>query len=373
MNAVAPARLVILAEPDTDTPHSHRVFLADVLTELDEARIQYRVVSPAWPIPGSRGSLRHLLVSAFYRHIRYPWAVRRAVEPGSIVFLTSTGLAQLVRRIPADVRIVMFCHDVFALLPPSDLGHRLDFGGRARRWVLGAVQTPMIRRAQLVITPSERTRLDLVRTSGLSGAQIVVIPHRVDRQQFAPGDRLTARAALGLPRDAELVLAVVTSERRKNARLLLDAIAQLAARRPALHLVLLGAVGRRERRRCGHALSGRVTRFEALARADVARCYQAADCLAHVSFYEGFGYPVLEAMASGCPVIAAAGGAVPEVVGRCAQFADPQSSDSIAAAIERVLTDPVLRASLIACGFARADLFTGPRGYASLLMEDRRP
>lgn len=94
---------------------------------------------------------------------------------------------------------------------------------------------------------------------------------------------------------------------------------------------------------------------------DVPLFYDAAELFAFPSIYEGFGIPIIEAMASGCPVVTSTGGACPEVAGDAALLVDPLDVDSIAAGIYRGLTDQPLRAELRARGLVRAREFTWER------------
>ena len=362
--------VTVFSEPANDMPFSYRVFLRDLLRHFDEDRLEYRVVSPSWPVPGSRDRFLHLVVSAFYRHVVYPLAARRRFEPGGTQFFISTGLAHLLWLAPKDARPVMFCHDVFAFLPSGALGHALDFGGSLRARVLSVVQKPAIRRARLVIAPSECTRRDLIATTGIDAARVVVVRHRIDRSVFAPGDRAAARRALHLREDAEIVMAIVTHERRKNVSRLLEAIALVGERRPRLVALLVGTLAGRDERRAADAdLRGRIVRLQDVDTETVALAYRAADCLACVSLYEGFGYPVLEAMSSGCPVVCSTRGALPEIAADCAEMVDPFDVAAIAAGIERVVTDEAHRADLAARGLQRAETFEVSRDYAQLVRE----
>jgi glycosyltransferase involved in cell wall biosynthesis len=91
---------------------------------------------------------------------------------------------------------------------------------------------------------------------------------------------------------------------------------------------------------------------------NLAALYSAADCLVMPSWYEGFGIPVVEAMACGCPVVCSTGGCLPEVAGDAAVYVNPAEPADIAAGIQQVLEDPVLRATLVQRGLARSKAFS---------------
>ncbi len=92
---------------------------------------------------------------------------------------------------------------------------------------------------------------------------------------------------------------------------------------------------------------------------DLPALYRGAACLLFPSLFEGFGMPVLEAMASGCPVVCSNTTSLPEIAGDAALLVDPRDAEALAAALHRLLTDPDLRVDLIARGLQRAAAFSG--------------
>jgi glycosyltransferase involved in cell wall biosynthesis len=171
-----------------------------------------------------------------------------------------------------------------------------------------------------------------------------------------------------MPMSGRIVLAVVTSERRKNLGALLDAFAVLAVRDPDAGLVLIGALSNTQRGRCEHIRgSERLTVLTDVSVERLVSCYRAADCLAHLSFYEGFGYPLVEAMASGCPIVCALGGAVREVVGECAEYVASLQPEVVAAALAGVLSSTARQEELRARGYSRVEKFSSERPYVAAL------
>jgi len=362
-------RLIVFEDLYFDTPHSFRVFLSNFLREVLLDDVECERVVPRWPIPGKRGQTFHLMVSAMLRQVVYPLWARRRFRTGAVNFILSGGLSHLLWLAPEECRVVIFCHDIFAFLSDDTLGHRLDFGGSLRRWLLSRIQGPAFRRADLILVPSARTRDDLIEQVGVIGERIVVIPHRVDGAVFKEGSRKEARRQLCWASDVPIVLAIVSTERRKNVEGLVEAMSLLVTQMPKVRLALLGSPSAAQHRLIGRrGLRERLILMSDLTRAEVAACYQAADCLAQVSFYEGFGYPVVEAMACGCPVVCSPRGAVREIAGECAEFVNPRDPIAIAGGIRRVLNDSVRRHELRTAGLERASIFTtGEGGYRRIL------
>jgi glycosyltransferase involved in cell wall biosynthesis len=194
----------------------------------------------------------------------------------------------------------------------------------------------VVTRARRVIAISDFTRRELVELLGVPVERIRVIG-------VPPGE---AFAPEGPAADGDYVLAVGTLEPRKNLERLVE-----AARRADLELRIVGARGWGGVRTNGAG----VRWLGELPDAELARLYRGAVCLAYPSLYEGFGIPVLEAMASGTPVVTSAGGATEETAGGAAVLVDPRDAASIAAGIEQAASR---RKELRRRGLERARAFS---------------
>jgi len=160
---------------------------------------------------------------------------------------------------------------------------------------------------------------------------------------------------------ARFVLFVSTLEPRKNVVGLLDGFARACAAGYPGDLVLVGRWGwHTEAAQAALAASPvrhRIVHLDYLDRAELAAALRRAEALLFPSFLEGFGLPVVEAMACGVPVITSPCSSLPEVAGDAALYVDPHDPAAIAAAVVRLAGDPELRARLAAAGLARAARF----------------
>jgi glycosyltransferase involved in cell wall biosynthesis len=158
------------------------------------------------------------------------------------------------------------------------------------------------------------------------------------------------------------VLYVGNLTKRKNIELALRGFANVAERYPDLRFVLVGPSVFRQTHvgaiAAALGIADRVVLTGSVADDDLPMLYSRARAFLFPSFYEGFGLPVLEAMACGAPVIASNVTSLPEVVGDAGLLIDPHSTDEMTAALDRVLSDEPLRAGLREKGFRRAAAFT---------------
>ncbi len=258
---------------------------------------------------------------------------------------------------------VLTVHDVSFLRHPEWFTWR-------DRLVLNAGVRLSMRRAARVLVPSGHARDELCTLLRADPARVVVTPEGVDgrfsplpRDGSADGGRAPADAGrlfrhLGIHRP--YVLAVGNLQPRKNLSRLVEAWALLAAQDPALPHQLVIAGGFRGRRdgATGLAIDLRIgdrVAFPGVIRdADLPALYRAADLFVLPSLYEGFGLPVLEAMACGTPVACSGTTALPEVAGGAAALFDPEDPADIAGVIRALLADETLRADMRERGLLRA-------------------
>lgn len=263
------------------------------------------------------------------------WLPARAALARAALLLSPANLAPV-----AYPRNAVVIHDAAALRFP-------EFYSRAYVAWQRAVLPAIARRARLVVTVSEFSRGEIVELLGVPPERVAVVPGGVDERFDPAAESEPARRALGLARP--YVLTVASRIARKNlsaldpaARALREeGIDLVAAGGGRPHLQAEGAPG--EVRLLGHVPDEHLPGLYAGARAFVLP-----------SLYEGFGLTVVEAMASGVPVVAADRGALPETAGGAALLADPEDPEAIASALLRAAADGDERRELAARGLARA-------------------
>jgi glycosyltransferase involved in cell wall biosynthesis len=224
-----------------------------------------------------------------------------------------------------------------------------------------------VRRARAVIVPSEQTRRDLAQAYPGADGRVTVIPLAVDAEVYRPSSPAavaSARARLGI--DGPYLLSLTGIEPRKNLETTIRAFAAIPDDvRP--RLVMAGPVapwnpGAWDRIR--PVLDGlpsdvrdRVVIPGFVSETDKVALLTDAAALVYPSLYEGFGLPVLEAMACGVPVLTSNVSALPETAGDAALLVDPLDVDEVAHGMARLLTDETLRERLRSAGRARARVF----------------
>ena len=226
--------------------------------------------------------------------------------------------------------------------------------------------------ARLVLVPSEYTRRTVIERLNIDPSIVIVVPHGVSpREDKEATQEIRARYDIGGP----FFLYPAITYPHKNHLVLIDAFAKVLKTHPDTTLVLTGAKGSMEVRMRsaiqGLGIGDRVKRLGYIPSDDLDALYHEAVAMTFPSRFEGFGAPVLEAMARGCPVIAADATALPEVVEEHGCLVSPDNSDHWAQAMAEVLDDTELRNRFSKSGLERAREFTWTRS-ADILEEAYR-
>jgi len=253
-----------------------------------------------------------------------------------------------------DTPVVSVVHDLTPLSHPE---------WHARRTLFGFIPLweRTVDRAARFLCVSQTTARDLVRRYPETAPRVRVAENGVDLAFFGPADDAAARARTrqrysgGQP----YLLYLGTLEPRKNVEALVVACERLWGRRRSRpDLVLAGGMGWKTaglHRRIGRSAYRDKIHVVGYTQRDAAReLYRAAEAFVYPSLFEGFGLPVLEAMACGAPVVASTADALVEVGGDAALYAAPRDPEALSRQIERALEDEDLRRRLVAAGPARA-------------------
>jgi len=265
--------------------------------------------------------------------IRVPRLLRR-LRPALVHFQHSLPPA-------APSPAVVTVHDLSFERDPSVMPAR-------DRLIFRTVLPRSARRAERVLAVSELTKRDLIELYGIAEEKIVVTPNGVD-----PAFRPDGPSPDGEP----YALFVGALQPRKDATAAIEALALIGDGAPRLVLVGPDKGGRADAERAAArlGLADRVELRGYVPQDELAALYRGAACLVFPSRYEGFGLPVLEAMASGTPVVATTAGALPEVAGDAAVLVEEGNPVALAGGIERALAD---HERLRAAGLERARAFT---------------
>jgi glycosyltransferase involved in cell wall biosynthesis len=344
-----------------------RVGMVTVAVELARALIAGRGSSDAFTLlcsrerPPALSDLDYEAVLAPYRNevlLKARWLPMVEPQLGCAAILYPYWPSPPRRR-PGAPPAAIFIHDLAFRLRPSEVPWQ-------QRAYFGTVLGPALKQAAAVLVPSETTRRDLLSAYPVPG---------LEQRVTVVLEGLSAPAAAGpLPEGIEpgFILAVGTVEPRKNYPRLLAAYRRLR-RAGVPQLVIAG--------RPGWAYGDTLQKIRAepgvryLGHVDeptLAALYESASVLAFPSLYEGFGLPLLEAMAQGVPAVIGKSGALPELAGGTAVEVDAEDVDAITAGLEKLLSDPGLRKALGDAGKQRAAGFTWEKAAASTLAILRR-
>jgi glycosyltransferase involved in cell wall biosynthesis len=289
---------------------------------------------------------------------RAPARVPAGVEPVQLrarsqVVRMAVRLPRLLRRLRPALAHFQYVVPPFFAGPAIVTVHDLSFERHPDliaprdRLLFRTLVPPSVRRAARVLTVSRWTKRDLVEVYGLPDEKVVVVPNGVD-----PAFRPEGPARRGAP----YALFVGALQPRKDP---LTAIRALALVDRDLRLVIAGPE-KRGAEDVRHAIASlrlerRVELVGHVDKDELAALYRGAACLVFPSRYEGFGLPMIEAMASGTPVVASAAGAIPEVADGAAILVEPGDPAALAGGIERAIAE---RDRLVAAGVERARSFT---------------
>lgn len=298
------------------------------------------------------GRFEHRLIPIHQSHLRialaYPWLARR--DRCDVLHVNYYGPAL------GAPGLVVTCHDVLFLDFP-ELG---PMSRRLQTRVLGGLT---LAAARQVITVSEYTKGRIVHHFGVRPDRITVVPNPIDAAWLTP---TAVTPEMPLPR--RFLLGVGRLEPRKNLVLTARITRELRDAGLTDGLVWVGADDfgtaqiEAELRREG--LADLVVRLHRLSTVELQAVYRRSQALVFLSLAEGFGYPTLEAMATGTPAVISNRTAIPDVAGDAACVVDPGDPRAVTEAIRAVITTPDLRQRLVTAGYARVRRFSAAEAAA---------
>ena len=367
----------------------------------DERRLHLRVVLDAGPAVHQRAGLARYaerLASALWKHFRDALDLtlvynshsgrRLPASLGSIPALTLP-LGQHRWRLGALTCQLLRASLVEGRLPAGDVYHATEHllpwmarpsvmtvhdliferypqhHTRANRAFLRVAMPLFVRRADAIIAVSQHTRRDLLEVYATPPQKVYVVEEGIDERFRPAGEadirRVKERYSIRRP----YLLMVGTLEPRKNHALAFRALAQLKAEGWPHCLVAVGGGGwlfdAVQRQVESLQLSDDVIFAGHVADADLPALYSGADCFLMPSLYEGFGIPVLEAMACGAPVVCSKVSSLPEVAGEAARFIEPLTAEGLADAVRQVLSNPKMADKMLSDGMRQAGRYRWQR------------
>ncbi|MFH1218271.1 MAG: glycosyltransferase family 1 protein [Candidatus Peregrinibacteria bacterium] len=266
--------------------------------------------------------------------------------------------------LPPHIHTFLTVHDLVAFLHPETHNRKATF-------IEKLTLKRALKKSHHILTVSENTRKDLIKKYKTESEKISVIPCAASsRFRPIPKDELAPFAQkTNLP--SRFFLAVGTIIPRKNYKNLILAFSEIQKRDSEHHLIIVGSKGWQSDDISAliskHYLQKKVHFLGYLSESSLSKLYNLATALVFPSLYEGFGIPPLEAMQSGCPVIASFTSSLPEVVGDSALLIDPTSPTEIAKAMLKVARDPDLTNTLREKGLKQAKNFSWKKSAGMLL------
>ena len=282
-------------------------------------------------------------------------------EGVELVHVLDHSFAHLLASVPRrGVRKIVTVHDLAPLRDPNDLT------AAQRRRFLRTVSH--VHEADLLLADSRHSADEAITLLGVAPEKVRVLPLGVDVGRFAgPPPDAGPGTLPPAPAGRRVVLSVGAYVSRKNLEILPEIFRRMST--GGLTLLRVGSPLPPALAEELRSVLGRdgLVELGAADDATLIRAYQRADALIFPSRIEGFGFPVLEAMAAGCPVVCTDVTSLPEVAGEAALYFRPDDPATAAGHLDRLLNDPACRARCIAAGRGRAAAFSWTRHFERLL------
>lgn len=268
--------------------------------------------------------------------------------------------------------ICLPCKSIVVIYDLNWFFHPEEFSPLARFfWKL--LVTLSAKRSDLIITSSENSKKDISSVLNVKKNKIRVVYGGIDRKKFylAKDKEIVSKIKDKYQIKNKLILTVSASYKFKNLTKLIEGFNTLLKKAQSLQLLIVGLGGKGkpeiEKQINEFNLDHKVLVAGWVPEEDLPLLYKAAEMYVHPSLYEGFGFPVLEAMACGCPVVSSKSASLPELVGNAGLQVDAKRPTEIRKQMERLLSDIKLRNELKKRGLTQADKFTWEKASSEML------
>jgi glycosyltransferase involved in cell wall biosynthesis len=361
-----PLRVALLHNYRDDQQPSMRLYAERLGSALVRRRVAITRVRPPGVVPDAwrlRSSLWSKIDGYAGRFVVYPRLVRDLQV--DVVHVVDHGQGYLVANLDAR-RTLVTCHDVILLALAAGRIGSVPVPPVALQ--LFRISLELVKRAAAVVADSASTKRDLVSFVGIDPAKIRVIYPGLNQSYARDRDAgLLLRRELGIG-DGLLMLQIGRGF-YKNIPGVVRILHQLRKNGVDVRLARVGRALVGEERVLADRLgvTNQVVELGGVPDERMPALYNAVDLLLFPSFYEGFGWPPLEAMASGTPVVCSRAGSLDEVVGDAALTADPEDLDALTWHAAAALTDSALRETLIARGLSHAARFSWDRSAQEMI------
>jgi glycosyltransferase involved in cell wall biosynthesis len=286
----------------------------------------------------------------------------RAASQADVVHVCDHGNAFYIPGRPGKPYVVT-CHDLLAVR--ASLGENTDCAPSLTGHYLQRLILDGLKRATAIACVSAATLRDARRLLGDYRGPLVVAPNSLNYPYHRLGadeTRTRLKSVPALPADGEYVLLVGGNHRRKNREAALRALAEIASSWPGRLVIAGEPLGGDQRLLAGQlSVLDRIVEISAASNELLEALYNGALALLFPSRFEGFGWPIIEAQACGCPVICSSADPLPEVAGSAAIFCEPDEPAAFGRAILELARDAKLRDALVNAGLQNARSFDRPR------------
>lgn len=351
---------VVLACTDKNESFSMNVYARNLVDGLEAIQPEWEIIEMRpYPYSSNNKSLIAGLQKYYERLWNYPRNV--AHQQADLFHIVDHSYGHLVYWLKKRrAKVLVTCHDLINLLHTENLYRRAKIPFVSMKAWKYSIQG--LQKADHIIAVSAYTAMQVMRHLSIPPERITIVPNTV-RPVFRPlPDEEVAefRRSQKVSNDTFCILHVGTVEPRKNIQTILKVVGMLKHQNFPVRLWKVGEDFNSEQRNLirMYDIEGYIKQFGKTNEANLVQIYNAADVLLYPSLYEGFGIPIIEAMACGTPVITSNTTSMPEVAGDSAILVDPTNCEAIVAAIIKLQKEPNFRSELIQKGYTRVKNFT---------------